>query len=62
MTELIQQWESRCSWMLAYAEEAFYAGEHRKANYFEALARQWRSAVEELRKIMPSPQATHLVS
>lgn len=52
LEKLIDSWENTHSWMLAYAEEAFFSGDMMKEHRFDTLARQWRNAIDELRAVI----------
>lgn len=47
---LEKKWENRKSWMLSYAEKYHYEGNEEGQRHFEACARQWQSALDELRE------------
>jgi len=52
---LLASWRDRWSWMLSYAEEAFFAGDEDKEHHMVTCARQWRNAIEELEHAMAVP-------
>lgn len=51
LNKLEKKWENRISWMLAYAEEAMFANDEYREHHFATCARQWRNALEDLRKV-----------
>ena len=48
LEKLLADYQGTKSWMLAYAEEAFFAGDKRKEHHYETCARQWDNAIKEL--------------
>lgn len=52
LQDLLTLWEYRWSEMLAYAEEGSFECDTEKENRFKALARQWHTAIEELKAAM----------
>lgn len=51
MTEpIITKWQERHSYYLAKAEEGFFANDRLKEHHYSVAARQWRYAIEELKK------------
>lgn len=50
MINLLNKWENRLCWFRSYAEQAMFENDQYELERFNALIRQWVTAINELKE------------
>ena len=52
INNLMEKFNDTYSWMLAYAEDAFFAGDTQREYHYATCARQWGQSIEYIKEMV----------